>query len=248
MLQKYHKISSAILAVGFLVVIQFFATPTPIFRYLFPACTVFLLALSAYNFFYLKSIDKYNPWINFRIVILFGSLMGLFFLIPNQALRSLFLIASLPVLYFFESVIGTEGEHVLFNEIVVTGFASFVALTGFVHYFPFSILGYLIVIFLVTLILCRASYEITPQTLRTKWLGSIIIALALSELAWAASFLPLHYSVVGFMMFNLFYLLWALYYYYLFNHLTLRKVQFHIGLAILFISLALISTPWSIIS
>jgi len=83
--------------------------------------------------------------------------------------------------------------------------------------------------------------------LRTKWISAVCLGLALTEVFWAASFLPLHYSALGLLAFNVFYCAWTLCYYFLYNHLTVKKVQYHVVLALVFTALIMAVTPWQIL-
>lgn len=247
-IEKYHKISSALGSILLIVVIQLFSTPQPVFRYLFPALLVFLIGVGVYTTVYLRGTGKHSFWAVVRTVIVFTAWIGMFFIIPSSVLRGFFLLAGLPILYYVLYTAGNTGEQLLFNELVVSAFGLFMLLASLAQYFARIGSWYVLITFLLTVVLSRATLDLTPQHLSTKWLGSIIIGLSMAELFWALSFLPLHYSVLGFILFAIFYAFWSLYYYYLFNHLTLRKVQFHLGLSLVFIILVLSTTPWGIIS
>ncbi len=247
-LEKYHKISSALISILLIVLIQLFSTPEPVFRYLFPALITFLIGVTVYTVLYLRKIEKFNYWAVVRTTLVFTAWIGLFFIIPSSVLRGLFLLVGLPVLYYVLYTAGNIGEQLLFNELVVSAFGLFMLLASLAQYFARFGSWYVVVAFVLTILLTRATLEQTPQSLRSKWLGSTIIGLCMAELFWSLSFLPLHYSVLGFMLFVIFYALWSLYYYFLFNHLTVRKVQFHLGLSFIFIILVLLTTPWGILS
>lgn len=244
---QHHRLFSFAISAGLVVILIVFAR-NPIFRILVPVLVAYLFAVSFYTVRYLKSIDQLNWWVVLRNLLVFCAWIGLFFLIPNAVIRNLFLLAGLPALYYFQVTVGNTGEQLLFNELVVSAFGLFLLFTALAEYFPNLGSSYVGVCFVMTALLCRATYELTPSTQRVKWLGSIIIALGVAEIFWALSFLPFHYSVLGFIMFVLFYAFWSLYYYYQFNYLTWRKIQFHIGLSALFIIIVLLTTPWGIIS
>lgn len=247
-LEKYHKISSALASILLIVIIQLFSTPEPVFRYLFPALILLLIGVTVYTILYLKRVDKFSYWSVIRTVLVYTAWIGLFFIIPSSVLRGVFLLVGLPVLYYVLFTTGDTGEQLLFNELVVSAFGLFMLLASLAQYFASIGSWYVVVAFIITVTLSRATLELTPQSLRSKWLGSVIIGMCMAELFWALSFLPLHYSVSGFILFVIFYALWSLYYYFLFNHLTVRKVQFHLGLSLIFIILVLLTTPWGILS
>jgi hypothetical protein len=246
--EKKHKIISASISIVLIILVQFLSTPEPIFRFLLPALAIYFALVAGYVFYYLRSIGKVNWWVVIRTLLVFGSWVALFFVIPSPVLRGLFLLLGLPTIYFFMVTIGKPGEQVLFNELVIASLGSLMLLAGLSQYFVTIGSWYVLIAFALTVLICRSTLEVTPQSLRSKWLGSVVIGLCIAELFWALSFLPLHFSVLGFILFAVLYVLWSLYYYYLFNHLTLRKIQFHIGLAILFIALVVMATPWGIIS
>lgn len=246
---KYHKISSIILSVLFLIGVQLYATPFPVFRNLFLAFVTFCVIAGVYNFFYLRSIGKYNFWVWIRPLLFFVSWFSLFQFVPNATLRGLFLLAGLPVIYFIEQSIDHEGEQVLFNQVLLDAFCFFIAAAAVSQFYRFKIPGtvYLVGLFAYILLLVRSSYEFTPRTVQHKWLGAAAIGLFMAELFWALDFLPLHFTALGLLLFNVFYFCWALYYYFLFNHLTQKKIQFHLLLTLLFTGLILLITPWGIV-
>ncbi|MCC7356548.1 MAG: hypothetical protein IT410_02960 [Candidatus Doudnabacteria bacterium] len=248
MLVKHHKIISAVISIVLAVALQVLILPDPVFRVLIPTVAVFIIGIGAYTAFYMRGLGKVQWWVVLRTVLVFAAWIGLFFIIPNNTLRTAFLIIGLPVLYYFEVTVGNAGEQLLFNELVISAFGLFMLLGALAQYFARIGSWYVVIAFIITVLLCRATYEITPHGLRSKWLGSVIIGLCMSELFWALSFLPLHYSVLGFILFVIFYAIWSLYYYYLFNQITTRKIQFQLGLSALFIALVLLTTPLSIIS
>jgi hypothetical protein len=64
-----HTIVSGIISVGFVVIVQIFAAPQPVFRFLLPAFLLFVAVITTYNYFYLKRIGLYNFWSLMRIVL-----------------------------------------------------------------------------------------------------------------------------------------------------------------------------------
>ncbi len=248
MLTRHHKTISALISIGLAAALQFLASPDPVFRILIPAVAIFILAVGGYTALYMREKGKVQWWVVLRTVLVFAAWIGLFFIIPNSVLRIVFLVIGLPVLYYFEVTVGNTGEQLLFNELVISAFGLFMLLGALSQYFARIGSWYVVIAFIITVLLCRATYELTPHGLRSKWLGSVIIGMCMAELFWALSFLPLHYSVHGFILFVIFYAIWSLYYYYLFNQINTRKIQFQLGLSAVFIALVLLTTPLSIIS
>lgn len=246
-IQKYHKIVSLVLSIGFVVMVQMLATPIPVFRFLVPAFAVFLVIVAIYNFVYLNRTGRYSPWIWLRYLLFLTSWFILFFLIPTPGLRGLFLLFGILVTYVFESMVGMMGEQMLFNETLLTAFGFIMALFALAWYFPISSILYLGLVFILMTLLARASFASTPASNDVQLIGSIVIGLITAQVFWALSFLPLHFSALALILFAIFYFVWALYYYELFKHLTLRKVQFHAAVSLGIIILILVVTPWGII-
>lgn len=242
-----HPIVSGVLSVGFVIAVQIFASPQPVFRFLLPSFIIYLVIVTFYNYFYLKNRGIVNLWVLVRPVLLIAAWFGTYFIIPNTWWRGVYLLAGAGVIYFTERTLGNQGEQLLFNETVLTAFTGLIAITAFSHYFVLPGAVYLFVTFAATAIIARASYEMTPQSARMKWTIAICLGLALAEVFWAGSFLPLHYSAIGLLLFNVFYCAWTLCYYFLYNHLTPKKIQFHVILAMLFTAVILAVTPWSIL-
>lgn len=247
MIANYHRIISAILSIAFLVVVQLFAAPLPVFRYLIPAFVGLWAIFGLYNLFYLRLNEKFNWWVWLRPLLFLVGWFGLFFIIPNDWLRGLFLLAGLPIVYFVEAFTSNVGQQLLFNEILITAFSFFMGAAAIAQYFPKFSLFYTIAVFVFITLLCRASYEFTPLSVRNKWSSSLILAFFSTELFWALNFLPWHYSALAIILFNLFYFFWALYYYHIFNHLTPKRIQFHLILAAVFILVIVVVTPWKIL-
>ncbi len=246
--QSRHPIISGVISVLFVIVVQVFATPDPVYRFLLPAFVIYLAAVGTYNFFYLRHIHSVNIWVALRPLLLIAGWFGVYFIIPNEFWRGVYLLAGVPVIYFIERMLGNPGEQLLFNETTLAAFTGYMTIVAFSHYYLLPGTIYLLAAFVFTVLLTRSSYELTPQSLRAKWLVAIVMGLAITEVFWAASFMPLHYSATALLVFDIFYTAWTLCYYFLYNHLTSKKIQFHIVLAVLFAFIILAVTPWSIIA
>lgn len=262
---KYHNYISIFIGLLYLIVLQEFAVPQPIFRFLAPAVLIFSLAASAYNRWYLQQLQKYNFWVVLRQFMLFLSAFGVFTLIPSSGLRGLFLVITVALISFFEYVLASFAENLLINQTLIVAFGFFVSLAAYCQYFPNLILlpfvrnfppawqfsmqpFYVAGVFFATLLLARSFFESIPQSSRVKLLNSVAIALFCTEVFWALTFLPLHYSALAILLFNLFYFCLILDYYYLFQILNFKKIQFHLVLIALCSSLVLFITPWRILS
>jgi hypothetical protein len=247
--QNYHKAISVIFSVAFLVTVQIFAAPLPVFRYLLPAFILFCATMTAYNVWYLRRIGHYNIWWWVRPILFVIGWFALFFIIPGDLWRGLFLLLGLPIIYLVEFLVGNSGQQLLMNETLITAFAIFMSVTQFSHTFAtVPQVVYLGICFAATLLLVRASYEAVPRPGPARWYSAAILALLTTELFWALSFLPLHFSALGLMMFNIFYFCWVLYYYALYDHLNVKQVQYHLALGIIFTAVILAVTPWKILT
>ena len=243
---KHHKLISFCLALLFLIVLQKFATPVPIFRFLVPAFLAFAAIATAYNYWYLKQIEKYNFWILIRPLLLLIASFGVFLVMPATFLSGLFLIIDVVIITIVEILLGNTAENILLNETLLIAFGLFVALFGAYWYAASFEPFYLMAIFAGSSLLARSFYEAVPQPAEVKLAGSIIIGLLCSELYWVLNFLQLHYSALALILFNLFYFCLVTNYYYLFHNLNFKKIQFQLLFMLACLVLIVATTPWSI--
>lgn len=243
---RAHIIISAVIAILFLVITQIFASPLPVFRFLVPSFLAFVLAVSLYNRWYLLDQNRWNVWVWVRFPLFLLSWFGLFFLVPSGLGRGLFLLVSLPIIFFFESLVGNTGQQIGWNEFLLTCAALLLTLFGFSYYFQLPGVLYLLGVFLSVAVVVRSSLELVPHDSMVKWVASLALGLFATELFWAVSFLPLYYSALAIFTFNVLYVLWIIYYHYLYRTLTRKQVQFHLLLALLLVLVMLMATPWSI--
>ncbi|HYV33528.1 MAG TPA: hypothetical protein VE973_01635, partial [Candidatus Limnocylindria bacterium] len=237
---KYHSIISFCIGLLFLIVVQEFATPEPIFRFLIPAFLLYAGGVTVYNRWYLKQVEKYNFWILIRPMLLLAAGFGIFLVIPSFGIRGIFLILTVVMITFFEFILGNLAENILLNETLIIAFGLFFAFFGAYHYLPAPEIWnhwgwvipflYLLGIFGGSFLLTRSFYEATPQSEKNKLVSSITIGLFCAELYWVLNFLQFHYSVLSLILFNIFYLCLILNYYHLFHNLNFKKIQFHLGL------------------
>lgn len=245
---KYHNLVSFAAGVLFLVVLQWFAAPNPVFRFLIPGFLFYLAAVGAYNFWFLRIHNQLNFWVWLRPLLFLLAWFGLYLTIPTVFLRGSFLVLSVGIIFFFEYIVGSIGENILFNQVVLSSFAFFIAIFAAAYYFVNSpSIIYIIAVFLYTLFLTRASFELIPINSRVKWLYAFLLSFFITQLFWVISFLPLHFSALGFFALDVFYFVWVLSYYYLLNNLTAKKIQFNAALMIIIFFAILISTPWNIL-
>jgi hypothetical protein len=243
---KHHKLVAVCIGLLFLLVVQNFSSPIPVFRFLVPAVLAYIFFVGLYNRWYLKKIGKYNFW----AVILPGLLMlaafGAFLVIPSQNLRGLFLTLAVVLIALAEIILGNMSENLMLNQTLVVAFGLFFSLFGAYFYTPNFEPLYLIGIFFAGALLTRVFYESVPQPQRTKLVGSVVIGLFCAEMFWVLNFLNFHFSVLSLIMFNIFYFCLILNYYHLFHNLNFKKIQFHL-LLIAFCSLMVVlATPWTV--
>lgn len=244
---KRHKYISALFAIAFLGFVQVFGNTTTIFRFLGLALLVYLIALTVYNWQYLKSQNQLSWWLLVRVPVFVLVWFGLLFIIPTGFGRYLFLILSLPIIFFFETLVANKGQQLGWNLFLLSLASLLIALYGFNFYFPLNGLVYLALTFAGVLTLVRISVESVPHSTNVKWLAGLVLGLFSAELFWVLQFLPLHYSVLAVINFNVLYLLWAIYYHYLYQTLTSKQIQFNILLALSLSILILFSSPWTIL-
>lgn len=243
---RIHLIISAIFAILFLVILQMFASPSPVFRFLLPAFLGYVLVMALYNRWYTRKNNTWNMWLWLRLPLFLFSWFGLFLLIPSSLGRGLFLLISLPIIFFFESLIGNSGQQLGWNEFLLTIAALLLTLFGFSYYFILPGVLYLLTVFICITVVVRSSLELVPHEPVEKWIASLSLGLFATELFWVISFLPLHYTALAVFAFNVLYVLWIIYYHYLYKTLTRKQVQFHLVLALVLAVIMFLSTPWSI--
>lgn len=247
MSNRAHIIISAVIAISFLVITQIFASPLPVFRFLVPAFLAYVIAVAGYNRWYLQNkMEQWNIWVWLRLPLFLFTWFGLFFLVPSGLGRGLFLLVSLPIIFFFESLVGNTGQQLGWNEFLLTLAALMLTLFGFSYYFQLPGVLYLLIVFVSVAVVVRSSLELVPHDPIVKWVASLALGLFATELFWTVSFLPLHYSALAIFTFNVLYVLWIIYYHYLYRTLTAKQVQFHLVLALILALVMLMSTPWSI--
>lgn len=246
MFHRAHLIFSAIIAIAFLVIVQIFASPLPVFRFLVPAFIIYVALVAIYNYWYLRSHEQFNLWLLMRLPLFLFAWFGLFFMVPSGLGRGLFLLISVPIIFFFESLIGNTGQQLGWNEFLLTAAALLISLFGFSYYFMLPGVLYLFIVFASIALVVRSSFELVPHENLVKWVAALAIGLFTTELFWAISFLPLHYTALAVFTFNVLYVLWIIYYHYLYDTLTRKQVQFHLILALILAAVMFFSTPWTI--
>jgi hypothetical protein len=228
------------------VVLQKYAAPMPVFRFLVPAFVVFMLLLAIYNYYYLHFLQKYNFWIWLRPLLLTLSIFGVFSSVPNSTFRGLTVTFGALLLILFQTMLGKYSENIQLNETLLIVFGFFTALSAADYYFPNLLFVYVIMIFLSTFITSRSFFELIPQNPNTKIIISLVLGFFACELFWTESFLPFPFSSLALILLSLYYFCLILSYYQFFNILSYQKIKFHLWLIIVCVVSVLLATPWSI--
>src|SRR3989344_1247975 len=205
-----HKLVSSILALLFLVIIQ---SLNDVFRYLLAGMVIYLAIVMGYNYWYLKSRNFFTFWAWLRPLYFVGALSAAYLVIPETGMRGFFVIFGTIGIFLLELSLLSASEQVVFLETLFSYFAIVVAIFNF----NFSLLPgtwlILILSFLATFLITRSSLEYIPQPNLKKNFFSWLVALCILEVSWSLLFLPLHFTILAAVLFNLFYLLWIVVYY-----------------------------------
>ncbi len=232
-------------AVGFAVLYVLLAFGfSGVFRFFFAAMALYLVLVMSYNFFSLRAQRLYTFWSWLRPLFFFASLFAIYFVLPSEGLRVIFLILSAVFIYFSESALHLISEQAIFLQTLFSYFGLCLGIFSLNFYFLPQTTIVLAALLLVTYLLGRASFENVPQTAAKKNFYAWLIAFGMAEICWALLFLPLHFTALALILFNCFYALWILSYYQLFNNLGGKKVSFYIIFPTIIIALILIVTPW----
>jgi hypothetical protein len=146
-----------------------------------------------------------------------------FFLIPAE-LRFLYTVGSVPILFLGQVFIFYAGETVLITHTMLSAIGVLMGAAAAEYYFKAGSTLLTLSVFGFELLLCLATYAFIPQAPKVRLLASLVVALLATELYTATLFLPFHYSVLGFLSFLGFYVLWLLTYYWQFGVLTRRRL------------------------
>lgn len=244
---KHHKLISVCIGLLFLLVLQKFATPEPVFRFLLPAFLLYLIIVTVYNYWYLKQVQKYNFWALLLPELLMAAGFGLFLVIHSPNLRGLFLTVTVILIALAEIILGNMSENLTLNQTLIIAFGLFFSFFAAYFYAPSYEPLYLMGIFLSGGLLARVFYESVPQPEKTKFVGAIAIGLFCAEMFWVLNFLQFHFSVLSLILLNIFYFCLILNYYHQFHNLNFKKVQFHLLLIVICSLLAVLATPWKVI-
>jgi hypothetical protein len=244
---KYHKFSSGALSFLFVWVLYYWTSPIPVFRFLFPVFLGVLGLTVYYNLNYLSALQLKNVWPIARVALLQLAGFLLFFVMPSAIARLIFLGLSLIFFYISEYLISDFSENILFNEVILISFGFFYGFNGLLWNFPtFNYLG-IFGLFVVLSLLTRCFYEFAPLSQKEKWINALVLCFLSAQIFWACLYLPVHFSALAIIGFNVYYLLASLNYFFIFKTLTEKKFKFHVGLSAICIGVVLLVTPWKIL-
>lgn len=245
---QHHKLISVCLGLLYMVVLQIFSSPQPVFRFLLPAFFGVLAVTYAYNRAYLRHLNQYNFWTVLRPALLQSSGFLIYLLLPGTFSRGVFFVASVFFLSVFESLITNQSENVILNQTLITAFNFAYGFFGFSQYFPSFGVFYLIGFFACAFLIARSFYEFIPHAANIKLLNALGVAFLSAQVFWAVSLLPFDFSALAILLFDFFYVLLVLNYYSLFHTLSLKKVKLYFGLAGVSLVIVFLATQWGIIN
>ncbi len=238
-----HKLISSVWALAFLVAIQ---VSSPVFRFMLPAMALYVGCLLAYNYWYLRKHNFYSFWSWIRPAFFLAAMIGLYLIIPANFYRGVFLLLAIAMIYFLEFFLLTASEQIVFFETLIAYFGMALAVFGFNFYLLPRNTITLVLLALMTFCISRASFDYIPQSDQKKNFFAMFIAFSVLELSWGLIFLPIHFTALALILFNVFYVLWIVIYYYLFHNLSAKKITFHLIFAAIIIFFTFAATPWKL--
>ncbi len=242
-----HKIVSIFAALVFVLNGIYFSGSNLVIINWIASVLLFTAAITIYNYLYLQKQDNFSWWLVLRFSLFIFFWFLVFGLIPSLALKIIYLIASGLLVYFFENLIANTGQQFEWNFLLVSLITFLMVVYGLGFYFMIPGMLDFLIMFVGILLIFRVFVHSVPNDVNTKWFVAAVMSLAAVELYWGLQFLPLHYSVLAIIEFNILYLLWSLYYHYLYKTLTIKQIQLSFLVVVAVSVLALLTTPWSII-
>jgi hypothetical protein len=219
-------------------------TSSPLFRAFIAVMAIYSCGVLAYNYFYLKKNNAYSfwRWLNFLFLLL--SFICIYLILPGNYLRSFYIIAATALIFLSELGLNYVSEQLNFLKTLLSFFG--IALGIFAVNFYFLPKNFLILLLfaLITYLISRSSLDYIPQSNSRKNFFAVLLAFAMLEAGWSLTLLPFHFTALAVILFNVFYALWIIVYYYLYNNLSPKKVYFHLLFSGLLVFLIFLSTPW----
>lgn len=231
----------------FVAILYKFSYPVPIFRYLALAFLSLLLTLAGYYYWRFSRLAIKFFWPIVLILLSFSVMAFAFFVMPNRFLQLSFLLIASSILTFQQISAFLPNGGSMANRVTINSFVFFIAISAAAHYyFRFSGIIYPIAVLSFVWVLTRATYEYTPLAGLAKNINALIMAFLTTQVFWVTSFLPFHYSVIGLLNFNVFYVLWQWDYAYIFQKLQIKQIIFNIVFIVILTLIVLLFTPWRV--
>lgn len=237
---------SLVVAIALPLVVYLLSVPRPIYRFMIPAFFILVGLTQIFAWSRYVEFVGQRRWAMIRSICFYVSWFSIFFLVPGE-FRFLYALASVPVLFLGQAFILYAGETVLVTHTMLSAVGVFMGAAAAEFYFKAGSTLLTLAVFGFNLLLCLATYAFVPQSHKVRLLSSLVVALLATEFYTITLFLPFHYTVLGFLSFLVFYVLWLLTYYWQFGVLTKRRVQFYLAIALLLAALVLLATPWRIV-
>lgn len=241
-----NRVFSLAVAIVLPLVVYLLSVPRPIYRFMIPAFLILVGLTQVFAWSTHVDFVGQRRWAIIRSACFYISWFSIFFLVPAD-LRFLYALASVPVLFLGQAFILYAGETVLVTHTMLSAIGVLMAAAAAEFYFEAGSTLLTLIVFGFDLVLCLATYAFIPQSPKVRLLSSLVVALLATEFYTVTLFLPFHYTVLGFLSFLAFYVLWLLTYYWQFGVLTKRRVQFYLATAMLLAFLVLLATPWRIV-
>jgi hypothetical protein len=233
-----HLVASALCAAVFFTVL----VATNSIGLLLAAAAIVIVISAVYNITYLWR-NPFFYWSVLRFALLQISIF-LLALVSPSALKVIILLACSLLAYFAQLTITAVSEQMLFLETLFTFFGFSMAIYAASFYFAPKSTEVLLAVFLSTALICRSSFDFIPRPSWEKSLYSILIGLCVAEIGWSLLLLPFHFTALGIIAFNAFYVIWILTYYHLYNNISSKKIGFHLLFSAVLIIAVLVVTPW----
>jgi hypothetical protein len=243
---KNNKSISLVAACALPLCMYVLAVPTPVFRYIIPAFIILVVLIEVLTWRRLADDREGRGWIIARSVLFYSAWLAVFFLMPSSGLQLAFMLISAPVLFMAQQLVAFGGETVLITHTSLTAFGLLLMAASAEYYFHAGSVVLTAIVFVLLLILSRATFVFVPQTPQVRLVASLLVALLATQGYAAILFLPFHYSVLGFLSFLSFYLIWLMTYYWQYNVLTKQKIKFYGLFALILAAAVLLATPWRI--
>ncbi len=222
--------------------------PTPVFRYIIPFVLAVVLLVELVTWFCLAQTPEVRRWMLVRSALFYCAWLAVFFLVPFSSLFSWYMVLSVPLLYLGHTMVTYTGETVLISHTILVSFGILLTAAAGEYYFKAGSLLLTTLVFAALVLLTRGTFVLVPQQPAVRLSASLLVALFATETYAALLLLPFHYTVIGFLAFLAFYVVWLCAYYWQFNVLTAQRAKFYLFVALVLAGLVLLVTPWQVVA